>query len=112
MVSWTSTRLASRGRGHLEDMTVGALEIRLLVRASRSLKDKRRVVLSLKDRIRNEFEVSCAEVDRQDSLKEAVLGVAIVGTEPAVLERVLQKVVDYVRRDREAELVDSSIEWR
>lgn len=93
-------------------MVVGALEIRILVRASRSLKDKRRVVLSLKDRIRDEFEVSCAEVDRQDDLKQGVLGVAIVGTDAAVLERVLQQVVAFVRRDRDAELVDFAIEWR
>ena len=93
-------------------MTVGVLEIRLVIRAARSLKDKRRVVLSLKDRIRNEFSVSCAEVDKQDSLKEAVLGVAVVGTDAHVLEGVLQKAVGMVRRDRDAELVDFAIEWR
>jgi len=93
-------------------LVIGALEIRILVRASRSLKDKRRVVLSLKDRIRDEFLVSCAEVDRQDSHKEAVLGVAIVGSDAAVLEPVLQKIVGFVRRDREAELVDFAVEWR
>ena len=93
-------------------MTVGTLELRLLIRAARSLKDKRRVILSLKDRIRDEFSVSCAEVDRQDAIKEAVLGVAIVGTEAPVLERVLQRIVAFVERDREAELVASSVEWR
>ncbi|MBI3723949.1 DUF503 domain-containing protein [bacterium] len=93
-------------------MVVGTLEIRILIRQARSLKDKRRVVLSLKDRIRDEFLVSCAEVDRQDSVKEGVLGVAIVGSDHHVLESVLQKVVDFVERDREAELVSSSVEWR
>ena len=92
-------------------MLVGTAEIRLLVRQSRSLKDKRRVVLSLKDRIRGELEVSCAEVDKQDSLKEAVLGVAVVGTDASVLEGVLQKAVGMCRRDRDAELVDFAIEW-
>ncbi len=93
-------------------MVIGALEIRILIRHAHSLKDKRRVVLSLKDRIRDEFEVSCAEVDKQDDHKQGVLGVAVVGTDAAVLERVLQSVVGMVRRDRDAELVDFSVEWR
>jgi uncharacterized protein YlxP (DUF503 family) len=93
-------------------LVLGALEIRILIRQSRSLKDKRRVLLSLKDRIRNDFDVSCAEVDLQDDLKQGVLGVAICGTDAAVLEPVLQKVVALVRREREAELADFSIEWR
>jgi uncharacterized protein YlxP (DUF503 family) len=92
-------------------MVVGTVEIRLLVRAARSLKDKRRVVLSLKDRIRGELEVSCAEVAKQDSIKEGVLGVAVCGTDPQVLEGVLQRAVGMVRRDRDAELVDFAIEW-
>ena len=93
-------------------MVLGALEIRILIRQSRSLKDKRRVLLSLKDRIRNEFEVACAEVDLQDDHKQGVLGVAICGTEAAVLEPVLQRIVALVRREREAELADFAIEWR
>jgi uncharacterized protein len=93
-------------------MVVGTLEVRFLVRAARSLKDKRRVLLSLKDRIRDEFEVSCAEVEKQDSIKEGVLGVAICGTDAQILEPVLQRIVGFVRRDREAELVDFAVEWR
>ncbi len=93
-------------------MVVGTLEVRFLVRAARSLKDKRRVLLSLKDRIRDEFEVSCAEVDKQDSIKEGVLGVAICGTDAQVLEPVLQRIVGFVRRDREAELVELAVDWR
>ena len=93
-------------------MVVGTVEIRLLIRSAHSLKDKRRVILSLKDRIRDELEVSCAEVGKQDSHKEAILGVAVCGTDAAVLEGVLQKAVGMVRRDREAELVDFNVEWR
>src|ERR687898_250731 len=47
-------------------MIVGSLRVRLLVRESRSLKDKRQVVRSIKDRLRNTFHVSVAEVDAQD----------------------------------------------
>ena len=47
-------------------MVVGSLEVRLRVREARSLKDKRQVVRSIVDRLRNGFNVSVAEVDAQD----------------------------------------------
>jgi uncharacterized protein YlxP (DUF503 family) len=93
-------------------MVVGTVEIRMLIRWAQSLKDKRRAILSLKDRIRNEFDVAVAEVDRQDAIKEAVFGVAAVGPDPGPVERVLQSVVGFVRRDRDVELVDFQLEWR
>ena len=78
-------------------MTVGVLELRLAIRQALSLKDKRRVVKSLKDRLRSRFDVAVAEVDLQDARQQAVLGVAVVGNDESVLGSVLNKVVDYVR---------------
>src|SRR2546428_147182 len=51
-------------------MIVGSLRVRLLLRESRSLKDKRQVVRSIKDRLRNGFNVSVAEVDSETILWE------------------------------------------
>ena len=56
-------------------MVVGTLEVRLLVRESRTLKDKRQVVRSILDRIKSGFNVSAAEVDTHDDVKVATLGV-------------------------------------
>ena len=47
-------------------MVVGSLRVRMLVREARTLKDKRQVVRSIKDRLRNAFNVSVAEVDEED----------------------------------------------
>ena len=74
-------------------MIVGTLKLRLIVRESHSLKDKRRVIKSLKDRIRGGFNVSIAEVDSLDSLQEAVLGVAVVANE----KRHAQEVLGWLR---------------
>ena len=62
-------------------MIVGTLRVRLLIREARSLKDKRQVVKSIKDRLRNHFNVSVAEVEAQDSRQLAVLGMALVSNE-------------------------------
>jgi len=91
-------------------MVVGVLEFRIFLRESRSLKDKRRVVKSLKDRIGHRFPVSIAEVDALDNRQQAHLGAAIVSNDRRHAEQVLAKVVDFVRKSLVAELMDYSIE--
>jgi uncharacterized protein len=86
-------------------MVVGVLEMRLAIRQAQSLKDKRQIVRSLRDRIRNEFNVSASEVDALDMRQTAVLGVAVATNDPVFANQVLAKVVDYVRRSPGAELV-------
>lgn len=91
-------------------MVVGVLQLRIMTRDARSLKDKRRIVLSLKDRIRNRFNVSVSEVDALDLRQQAVLGVTLATNERPFADRVLAKVVDLVRRTPGADLVDYEIE--
>ncbi len=91
-------------------MVVGACELRLVVRGAQSLKDKRQAVRSIKDRIASLFNVAIAEVDDQDHLQSMVLGVAAVGNDGAFVQSLLQKVVDKIRGNPHAELVDYHIE--
>jgi len=84
-------------------MVVGTLTARLLVRESRTLKDKRQVVRSILDRIRSGFNVSAAEVDTHDDVKVATLGVAAVGFENAAVQNVLQKITEALRKHPVAE---------
>ncbi len=87
-------------------MIVGALTIELVVYESRSLKDKRRVIKSIKDRLAGRFNVSVAEVGAQDSRQRAVLGVAVVGTGAAFVNSSLDTIADFVRRDPRANLLN------
>ena len=84
--------------------------MRLVVRGSRSLKDKRQAVRSIKDRIAELFPVAIAEVDDQDNWQSIVLGVAAVGNEGPHVQSMLQKVVDKIRGNPHAEYVDSRIQ--
>lgn len=88
-------------------MITGTLEMFLLLRQAQSLKDKRRVVKSLKDRLRNRFEVSVAEVDGNDRIKQAVIGVAVVGNDRRHIESVLTNVVNFTVLSRECELTEA-----
>jgi hypothetical protein len=86
-------------------MVIGVLQMHLAIRDAMSLKDKRRIVKSLRDRIRNDFNVSASEVDALDLRQTAVLGVALATNDRAFADQVLAKVVDLVRRSPGAELV-------
>lgn len=87
-------------------MVVGTLSIRIAIRSSRSLKDKRRIIKSLKDRIRNKFNVSISETDEQDNYKSSKIGVAMVGTDRQYVNSVLSSLVNFFRFFPQVELVD------
>ncbi len=87
-------------------MTVGSLEVHLRVRSSHSLKEKRRVVRSIKERVRAKWNVSVAEVDDQDLWQSIVLGFAAVGSDSEVVVGMLDEIVRQLRVHPEAELLD------
>lgn len=84
-------------------MVIGTLEVRLLVRESRTLKDKRQVVRSILDRIRGGFNVSATEVDTHDDVKVATLAFAAVGFETAAVQHTLQQIAEALRKHPVAE---------
>ncbi|HLF93313.1 MAG TPA: DUF503 domain-containing protein [Planctomycetota bacterium] len=91
-------------------MIVGTLKLRLVLRESHSLKDKRRVLKSLKATLSNKFNISVAETDEQDVWQSAEIGIAAVGTDGPFVQSVLSNVVNYVRFFGGVELVDSQQE--
>jgi len=91
-------------------MVVGTLQLRIMIRDAQSLKDKRRIVKSLRDRIRSRFNVSVSEVDSLDRRQQATLGVALATNDPVFANQVLAKVVDLVRATPGAVLVDYETE--
>ncbi len=80
------------------------------MRQARTLKDKRQVVRSIKDRLRNEFNVSVAEVDDLESCQLATLGVALVGAEVYPVRTTLEKIASALRAHPVAELLSHEID--
>ena len=91
-------------------MHVGSLRVRLLLRQSQSLKDKRQVVRSVLEKLRNTFHVAAAEVDAQDDHKVIVLGVAAVANEVEAVQRTLEQVQNALRGHPVAEFVAAESE--
>ncbi len=91
-------------------MTVGVLQLELSIPDAFSLKDKRRVVKSFKDRIAHGHNVSVAEVGALDEHRRSILGVAMVSNDARYVEGALSKLVDFVKAVPQVSLLDYQIE--
>jgi uncharacterized protein len=94
-------------------MPIAVLTLELRIEHAQSLKDKRQVVRSLKDKLRNHFNVSVAEMDETDLWQRATIGVVSISSSRDYLAQIMQSVEkDAVRIAAEAggEVVDSFVE--
>ena len=91
-------------------MILGAALVDLRVRGSRSLKERRGVVQSIKRRVRNRFNLSVAEVDGQDTWQRAVLALAGAGGEARVVRSELMRALEFIEDLQLAEVLNSEIE--
>jgi uncharacterized protein YlxP (DUF503 family) len=80
-------------------MHVGIATINLEVTDAMTLKDKRQVVRSLLARIRNNFNVSAAEVGHLNAHTLTTFGIAAVANDTAYVHGMLEKVVDLIERE-------------
>lgn len=86
-------------------MLIALLEVDLLLPGSFSLKDKRVMLNRLKDKVSRQFKVSIAEVgDSKDSWAASSLAVVAVSDDGAVLSSVMNRVVNFVERERGIEI--------
>jgi hypothetical protein len=91
-------------------MIVGLLTLELHLPESNSLKSKRIIIKSLKDRIKNKFNVSIAEVDANDLWQRSVLGAACVANDTKVINQILDSIRNMVLNTPSVELIDSMME--
>lgn len=77
-----------------------------LLEKPNSLKEKRRVVKSLKDRVRARFNVSISEVDSQDLWHRATLGIALVCSDRKQAQSISEKIIEFIREAKKVEIID------
>jgi len=87
-------------------MIIGVLTVDFSLFEAQSLKDKRRVIQGLKQRLRNRFNVAVAEIAYGDSPKRCRLGIATICNETRVLQSMLDKIVDSMRHVAGLTLLD------
>jgi uncharacterized protein YlxP (DUF503 family) len=91
--------------------TIGVLTLELRIEESHSLKDKRHVVKSLKDRLRSKFNVAVAEIDYQDLWQRALVSAVTVSSEHSHAESILQSVEREAANLLGPMLVSATAEW-
>lgn len=91
--------------------TIGVLTLEIHVEHSHSLKEKRHVVKSLKDRLRERFNVSVAEIDYQDSWQHSVVAAVTVSNDRVRAEQVLHAAEAHAAIILGGALASSSVEW-
>ena len=91
-------------------MQIGVLQIELYLPEAGSLKDKRRVVLSLKDAVVKPPSIAVAEVDALDKHRRAVLGITTVSNDGKHIRTVLDTIVAKLRDDPRVVLGEHQIE--
>ena len=74
-------------------MPIGVLTLEIYIPEAHSLKDKRQVLRSLKDRLRRKFNVAIAELEGQDSWQRAVVGIVSLSNSAGHLEQSLRTVL-------------------
>jgi uncharacterized protein YlxP (DUF503 family) len=87
-------------------MVVGIVRVELHLPAAQSLKDKRQVVRSLKDRLRERVGASVAEVEFQDLWQRAAIGLAVVGVDGGQVRERLQSARHIVDQALQAQVLD------
>ena len=91
-------------------MNIGVLQLEIGIGDAMSLKDKRQVVKSLKDRIAHRHNVSIAEVGALDQHRRSVIAAVMVSNDAKYVEGALSKIVDFVRAAGTCDLMDYQIE--
>ena len=92
-------------------MNVGLCIVEIHLSASHSLKDKRRVLRRLKDRLRGRFNVSVAEIDHQDLWQRATLGIVSISQGREPLESCFGQIRGIVEGELPGDLVGFEIEY-
>lgn len=91
-------------------MTIGVLQLNLFIPQASSLKSKRQILKSIKDKIRQKFNVSVAEIGHLDKWQSLMLAVACVNSNKRLLNSILSQVVNLVDTQAALELIDYTIE--
>ncbi|MFY9531486.1 MAG: DUF503 domain-containing protein [Candidatus Acidiferrales bacterium] len=92
-------------------MPIGLLTLQIHIPDAQSLKDKRQILRSLKDRLRGHFNVAVAELDHQDLWQRSVIGVVGISSDERHLERSMAEVAAESERILGRDLIGQEIEY-
>lgn len=87
-------------------MKILIMEVTLRVSFVHSLKEKRMVLRSIRDKLKNNFNISISETGENDNHKSIVLGIVSVSNDKSILENSYEKIIDYIEQNSQGEIID------
>jgi hypothetical protein len=91
-------------------MRIGLFRVCFHIHGAQSLKDKRQVMRSIKDRLRNQFNVAVAEIGSNDLWQTGEIAVVTVGNEHRFVNAVMQKINNFFESELPVSVVEGRIE--
>ncbi len=92
-------------------MITGIMRIEMLSRDTHSLKEKRRIVLSVKEKLKNRFNISIIESGYQDSWKKIEISVAMVSNSRSYVQKVFSQIDEFIFDNYPVEIFNTDIEF-
>lgn len=92
-------------------MNAGIFKIKIHIPENHSLKEKRRIVKSLMSRLRNQYNISIAEVDDHDLWQIATIGISCISNSNNHVDQIISNIIKYIEQNYpELEIVNHEIE--
>ncbi len=90
-------------------MVIGLLSLEIFLPYSHSLKEKRKVLNTLRDRFKKKFNIAFAELDYQEKWQRAKIGIITLNTQKSCVDRVLEKILEEAAQSLDGEILQSEI---
>jgi uncharacterized protein YlxP (DUF503 family) len=92
-------------------MVIGFLSLEIHLPYLHSLKEKRKILKSFKDRIKKRFNVACAELDYHDKWQRTQIGLVTVNSHKKPIDKIFNKILDEVEKNIEGNIINSQIHY-
>ncbi len=92
-------------------MVIGLLRIEIYIQSSRSLKDKRKIIKSLVQKVKSKFaNLSVSEIEHLNTWKKSIIAFVTVSNESTHVNSIMDKVLNYINAGNNYQIIDSKIE--
>ncbi len=90
-------------------MIIGFLSLEIYLPYSHSLKEKRKTIVSLKDRVKKRYNVAFAELDFQDKWQRSKIGIVTLNNRKRTIEAIFQKIINETADNIDGEVIKTDI---
>ncbi len=92
-------------------MVIGFLSLEIYLPYSHSLKEKRKTIVSLKDRVKKKYNVAIAELDYHDKWQRSKIGMVTLNNRKTMIDTIFQKIIADAEENIEGEIIKTEVHF-